>query len=173
MIERERERHRQREFYDKLIEDFKDERDRQYRGKIVVRGKEEPWVMTRQALVKYYMWPSRHDDRPQQTALDDWIVFLHDIKVHSGKHRHQGGLVIFIVEGEGYSVVEGERHDWEAGDLLLLPLERGGVEHQHFNKYDDKPAKWIAFISPTLFSWGASEMVQMEPHPDFVDPQKR
>jgi hypothetical protein len=173
MIERERERHRQREFYDTLIEDIKNERDRQYSGQMVVRGKEEPWVMTRQALVKYYMWPSSHDTEPQRTALDDWIVFVQDIKAHSGKHRHQGGLVIFILEGEGYSVVEGERHDWEAGDLLLLPLKPEGVEHQHFNKDDAKPAKWIAFISPTLFSWGASEMVQMTPHPDFVDPRAR
>ena len=30
-----------------------------------------------------------------------------------------------------------------------------------------KPAKWIAFISGELFEWGASEMVQLENHPDF------
>src|SRR5439155_811034 len=79
--------------------------------------------------------------------LVDWNVFVQDIRVHSGKHRHQGGLVIYIMEGEGYSVVDGERHDWEAGDLLLLPVKKGGVEHQHFNKDDAHPAKWIAFIS--------------------------
>jgi hypothetical protein len=41
------------------------------------------------------------------------------------------------------------------------------VEHKHYNRYDDKPAKWIAFISGALFEWGASEMVQLENHPDF------
>ena len=81
-------------------------------------------------------------------------------------------LVIYILEGEGYSVVEGERHDWEAGDLLLLPLLPGGVEHQHFNTKDDKPAKWIAFISPPLFQWGASEMVQIEEHPEYQEYQE-
>ena len=55
----------------------------------------------------------------------------------------------------------------EAGDLLLLPLKPGGVEHKHYNRYEDKPAKWIAFISGALFEWGASEMVQLENHPDF------
>ena len=99
--------------------------------------------------------------------MDDWNIFVQDIKVHSGKHRHQGGLVIYIIEGEGWSEVDGERHDWEAGDLLLLPLKPGGVEHKHYNRYDDKPAKWIAFISGALFEWGASEMVQIENHPDF------
>jgi len=129
--------------------------------------------MTRQALVKYYLWPSKHRRGPVDTALDDWIVFVQDIKAHSGKHQHQGGLVIFILEGEGYSVVEGERHDWEAGDLLLLPMKLGGVEHQHFNMDDAKPAKWIAFICPTIFSWGASEMVQMEQHPEWAEQQAR
>jgi gentisate 1,2-dioxygenase len=75
--------------------------------------------------------------------------------------------VIYILEGEGWSEVDGERHDWEAGDLLLLPLKPGGVEHKHYNRYEDKPAKWIAFISGALFEWGASEMVQLENHPDF------
>ncbi|HZT06040.1 MAG TPA: cupin domain-containing protein [Chloroflexota bacterium] len=173
MIERERERVRQREYYDQLITDLREERERSYSGKVVVRAKEEPWVMTRQALVKYFLWPSRHSDQPPQTALDDWIVFVQDIKQHSGKHRHQGGLVIYILEGEGYSVVEGERHDWEAGDLLLLPMKPGGVEHQHFNKDDARPAKWIAFICPTIFSWGGSEMVQMELHPEFQERSDR
>ncbi len=71
--------------------------------------------------------------------------------------------------GEGYSVVDGERLDWEAGDLLLLPLQPGGVEHQHFNRSPDQPVKWIAFINLSLFDWGATEMVQLELHPDFAD----
>ena len=96
-------------------------------------------------------------------------MFVQDIRVHSGKHRHQGGLVIYIIQGEGYSIVDGERHDWEAGDLLLLPVKPGGVEHQHFNKDDAHPAKWIAFISAALFEFGASEMVQLENHPELYD----
>ena len=34
-------------------------------------------------------------------------------------------------------------------------------------RFGDKPAKWIAFISGALFEWGASEMIQVENHPDF------
>jgi len=114
------------------------------------------------------MWPSQYTGKTPETALDGWTVFVQEIHVHSGKHRHQGGLVIYVLEGEGYSVVEGERLDWEAGDLLLLPLKPGGVEHQHFNKYEDRPAKWIALINVPIFTWGATEMVQVEDHPDFV-----
>jgi mannose-6-phosphate isomerase-like protein (cupin superfamily) len=167
MATRDRERTRERDNYEEIIAHQRAERERSFTGKVVIRGEECPWVMSRQALVRHYMWPSRYSRLTPEAVLDDWNIFVQDIKVHSGKHRHQGGLVIYILEGEGWSEVDGERHDWEAGDLLLLPLKPGGVEHKHYNRYEDKPAKWIAFISGALFEWGASEMVQLENHPDF------
>jgi len=63
--------------------------------------------------------------------------------------------------------VDGERHEWAAGDLLLLPLKPGGVTHQHFNKHADRPAKWIAFIHYQIREWAASQIEQIEEHPDF------
>ncbi|HLY65357.1 MAG TPA: AraC family ligand binding domain-containing protein, partial [Chloroflexota bacterium] len=125
MAARERERTRERDNYEDIIAYQKAERDRSFSGKVVVRGEEVPWSMSRQALVKHYLWPSRYSGGAPETVLDDWNVFVQDIRAHSGKHRHQGGLVIYIIQGEGYSVVDGERHDWEAGDLLLLPVKPG------------------------------------------------
>lgn len=142
---------------------------RAQRGKVVVRGGAEPWGQNRQAFIKRYLFTPWVVGEPAETPSDDWRVFVQDIRVHSGSHRHQGGLLIYVLEGEGYSVVEGERHDWEAGNLLLLPLKPGGVEHQHFNKHPDKPAKWIAFINSPQFSWGASDMVQVKQHPEWKD----
>jgi len=169
MISRERERDRELDDYERLIEHEKSERRRSFEGPVVVHGRYREWHQGRQALIKQYLFPSKYTGRPPETALDSWIVFINHIKVHSGKHRHQGGLVLFVLEGEGYTVVEGERHDWEAGDLLLLPVTQGGVEHQHFNKYEDKPAKWVAFINSTIKEWGSSEMTQLEDHPEFRD----
>jgi len=142
-------------------------RQRSIDGRVVVRAGDLPWLQERQAFVKYYLWPSRYSGRPPETVLDEWAVFAQRIGTHSGKHRHQGGLAIFALEGEGYSVVDGVRYEWEAGDLLLLPLKPGGVEHQHFNRQEGKPAKWVAFIHAALYEWGASELVQLQEHPDF------
>lgn len=164
----ERSRTRARDFYEQIIEAQRNERERSYTGKVVVRGKDTPWVLDRQGLVRMYLFPSRYDGgRPVETAVDGWIVFVQEVKIHSGKHRHQGGLVIFILEGEGHSIVDGERLDWEGGDLMLLPIRPGGVEHQHFNKDPQKPVKWIAFINTAIYDWGASEMVQLQQHPEF------
>ena len=52
-------------------------------------------------------------------------MFIHTITTKSGEHRHQGGLLIFVLEGKGYSIVDGERWDWEKGDLVLLPMQPG------------------------------------------------
>src|ERR1700719_2851203 len=101
-----------------------------------VRERERPPIgdnpyerIMRQRKLLFYLDPVTFKDTP----LQHWRVFIHDIRTRSGKHRHQGGLVIYVLEGRGYSVVDGERKDWEKGDLVLLPMKPGGVVHQHFN----------------------------------------
>ena len=165
-----RERTRERPFIDLIMAAQRAERQRSYTGQVVVRGKEQPFRMGRQGPVRYYLKPSRYSGEPVGTALDHWQVFVMEVRKHSGKHRHQGGLVIYIIEGEGHSIVDGEKLEWEGGDLMLLPMKPGGVEHQHFNKYPDKPVKWIAFIHSAANEWGSSEMVQIEHHPEWRGP---
>jgi len=48
----------------------------------------------------------------------------------SGKHAHQEAL-LYTLEGEGYSVVEGKRLEWKAGTLTHVPGPQ--TIHQHFN----------------------------------------
>src|SRR5437870_13406083 len=90
LMARDRERTREREHYEEIVAHQKAERERSCTGRIVVRGEEMPWSMSRQALVKHYLWPSRYSGgQPPIDVLDDWNVFVQDIRVHSGKHRHQ------------------------------------------------------------------------------------
>jgi mannose-6-phosphate isomerase-like protein (cupin superfamily) len=147
MAEFERTRTRQREplppdGYERLVQAQAALRERAFRGRIVVRASEQPWEKTRMGRLRFYI--ARSSDTG--SALHQWLAFQLDIHTHSGKHRHQGGLAIFVLEGEGYTVVDGERIDWEAGDLILLPIKENGVEHQHFNRHADKPCRWMAFI---------------------------
>lgn len=48
-------------------------------------------------------------------------------------HRHSYETIIYVLKGNGHSIVEGKRVDWEAGDAILVP--RWGW-HQHFNDSD-------------------------------------
>jgi hypothetical protein len=137
--------------------------ERQQTGQVVIKPSDREFRMTRQGRLMYHLNPDIHKDTP----LQDWRVFSHDIKTQSGRHRHQGGLVIYVITGRGYSVVDGERIDWQAGDLLLLPIKPGGVEHQHFNLQPGQDCRWIAFSYMPFFDHVASEFTQTEVSPQF------
>lgn len=153
-------------WYEKLIEDMQGRSRRAGTGSILIRAKELPWYQNRQARVRYYLLPPYKAD----TALQTVAVFEQIIHRHSGMHRHQGGLAIYVLEGEGHTIVDDERYDWTAGDLVLLPIKPGGVAHQHFNRYPDKPARWLAFIPMAFQEYLASEVVQIETSPDWRSP---
>jgi len=139
--------------------------ERNNTGPVVLRAKQREFFQSRQGRLQYFLNPHAIKDTPLQT----WTVFKHQIRTHSGKHRHQGGIVIYVLDGKGYSVVDGERVDWEKGDLLLLPMKVGGVEHQHFNLDPGKPALWAAFINIPVIEHLASELEQIEASPDFKE----
>lgn len=167
MSEFERTRLRERErppvdLYDLQLKKDQEFAQRQLMGRIVVKMTDCVQQQSRQGLLRFYL-----DNSIKDTPLQTWIVFTHEIRTQSGKHRHQGGLVIYVIDGVGYSVVDGERIDWSKGDLLLLPLRKGGVEHQHFNVDPAKPALWIAFIHAPTREYLASEMTQTEASPDY------
>ena len=56
------------------------------------------------------------------------------------RHRHPGEALLYIVAGEGYSVIDDVRYDWVAGDGAIVNQY---VWHQHFNASPDRPATVI------------------------------
>lgn len=46
----------------------------------------------------------------------------------TSKHRHNYETVIFVLEGEGFTVIEDRRVDWKAGDAVYIPV---WAWHQH------------------------------------------
>ena len=168
MADFERTREREREpgietRYDVFIRSRKEFDARQLNGPIVIKPSDREYQQTRQGRLFYFLNAQAYKDTP----LQDWRVFVQDIKTHSGMHRHQGGFVIYVIEGKGYSLVDGERVDWGPRDLLLLPIKPGGVEHQHFNLEVGKPCRWIAFGYLPVFDHVASEFTQMQASPQF------
>jgi hypothetical protein len=132
-------------------------------GKVVITTEDHQWEQGLQGYIYYYLHAQMADD----TALNKWWVFAHEIRSHSGEHQHQGGLIIYVVEGSGYSMVDGVREDWEAGDLLLLPLKPGGVAHQHFNNNPGSPCQWVAFIYIPIMEALISAITQLQVSPDW------
>lgn len=149
--------------YERFLKSRQEFDARQKNGPVVVKKSDRQYEVNRQGRLIYYLDPITHKDTP----LQDWHVFSHDIRTHSGKHRHQGGLVIYVLEGRGYSVVDGERVNWKKGDLVLLPIKPEGVEHQHFNLMPGEPCHWVAFVNFPIFDYLASEFTQVALSPEF------
>ena len=161
-VTRERERGaKERSCYEMLLKQRIDFFERQEVGPVVIKAADREYQYNRQGRLAYFLEPLTHPETP----LQDWWVFSHDVRTQSGKHRHQGGIIIYVTEGKGYSVIDGERVDWEEGDLLLLPIKPKGVEHQHFNSDPSKPCHWVAFLHVPIMDYLATEMAQVENSP--------
>lgn len=114
-------------------------RVRAEQGRRVIKGKGNPFVLVEQGHIRNYVNPTQTD-----VATTNMRIFQHIFKKVTGKHTHQGGYSLFIVEGGGYTIVDGVRYNWKPGDLVLLPIKKGGCEHQHFNSEPDRPSRWLA-----------------------------
>jgi quercetin dioxygenase-like cupin family protein len=168
MAENDRTRERERpplqnNNYEKVLQYRKELAERNLTGPVVIKSSEREVALSRQGRLQYYLDPLSFKDTPLQT----WRVFTHEIRTRSGRHRHQGGLVIYVLEGQGYSIVDDEKIEWEKGDLVLLPMKPEGVEHVHFNTDPDKPSKWVAFINIPIIEHLASDLQQTENSPEF------
>lgn len=150
----ERERSRppgERSLYESVFSRMAARRDLAQAGRIVIKGSQIPWQLNRQGKIGYYL----HDDITD-TALTDWRTFIHEIHTHSGRHIHQGGLGLYVLQGEGTTIVNGEAQSWKEGDLIVLPVLPGGCEHQHFNNDETQASQWLAFIfTPFQYATGA------------------
>jgi len=63
------------------------------------------------------------------------------------KHRHYYETLMFILDGRGYSIIEGEKVEWEAGDALHIPPWSW---HQHFNSDTDRDIRYLGATNAPL-----------------------
>ena len=134
--------------YDDVLKQQAELREKLGNSPIVLKPREMD--KSRQGRLRNILRPEDMDSG--RACVPGWAVFTHEIHTTadgittSGQHRHQGGLGLFAVEGEGYTVVDGERFDWKAGDFIMLPIKPDGCVHQHFSANPNAHAKWLAMI---------------------------
>ena len=139
-------------------------RHRAEEGAIVIKGKQRPYRLIEQGHIKNLVSPTDPD-----AATTNIRLFIHLIPKHSGRHTHQGGYSLFVLDGKGYTVVDGKRYDWKAGDLIVLPIKKGGCEHQHFNLDPNKPSRWLAINPRPLWEVLGAFVRQNDQSPDWKE----
>ena len=133
----------------------------------VVRLSELPLENNQHGLMRWYLHPSITD-----TILSTLAIYRQEIPPgsRSGRLKFQGGQIMFIVEGRGYTMLDGVKHAWESGDVLNLPTRRDGIIVQHFNADPEKPAAFLA-VEPNHFAATSVDrgcgFEVMEPSPDY------
>lgn len=59
---------------------------------------------------------------------------------HILPHRHNSFAIYHIMQGKGYSVLEGQRIEWERGDTFVCPA---WAMHEHFNNGDELAIQYV------------------------------
>ncbi len=157
--------------YEERLKLWPREKEQALTGKKLIKGNQIPFKLSRQGISRWYI--TDYPPTPPDAVNHNWTLFVQQIPAgaRSGRHIHQGGLNIFILKGRGYTVIDGVRHDWNMGDLLVLPIKKGGVEHQHFNP-SDKPYRWLALIFNPYSKVMGRRMEQKELSPFWKEPAK-
>jgi hypothetical protein len=127
--------------WDDLIALRDRQRERAKRGVQVVRGDELSQENNPQGLMRWYMHPAI-----ENTILNTLMFFEQELppRSRSGRLKFQGGQVMYILQGAGYTLVDGVKHPWKAGDVLNLPVRRDGIVVQHVNDDPEISAKFLA-----------------------------
>ncbi|MBI4330790.1 MAG: cupin domain-containing protein [Chloroflexi bacterium] len=145
------------------------ERERMKKSWKVVKGEALPAETNRMGIYRWYLHPAM-----QTCATRTMLFWSQEIPPgsHSGKQKHQGGRVHYIWEGRGYTIVDGVKHEWEEGDLVMLPLKPDGVVFQHFNT-DPRNRALILAAEPNWYDIHGVDMgsgfEQLENAPEYKD----
>src|SRR3989304_2861996 len=143
------------------------QRKHQEKAVWLIKGKDIPWENNKQGIMRWYMHPLL-----KSICINTMKIFVQEIPPggRSGRIHHPGNQVIFILEGQGYTVLDGQKHHWSKNDVVQLPLRIKGVTVQDFNSGPEKPARFVACEPHSLLSAGAdrgSGFGQMEVSPDY------
>lgn len=113
-------------FYDRWL-GVREEIDRElWNSPAVARDRDIPWVSTPQdARAKLMIG----NELGFATMGSNVVKAEIPVGWHTGRHRH-GEESLHILDGTGYSIIDGRRYDWHKSSTLHIPH---WAEHQHVN----------------------------------------
>ncbi|MBI4332732.1 MAG: cupin domain-containing protein [Chloroflexi bacterium] len=147
-----------RDTYEEYVKLLEDEVTWRQSVPHVVRGAPVPFENTRMGRIKFLVTPK------SDCGLKTYDAFLQELPPggRSGKHRHVTEEVHKILQGRGYDVHDGVRHDWEAEDVVCIPPY---AEHQHFNADPDHRASFVSLQSRWYAFMGHGGIEHLEDAP--------
>lgn len=141
-------------FYDGWLGLWSDEQEERTRARKSIQEEDLEWVKTKQDYRAALLCARENG------FITAGAIMLAEIPKgwNTGKHSH-GEEGIFIVDGEGFSVVDGKKYDWDTGSCLFIPYSS---VHQHFNS-GDRPVRYLSAVGLGLERFaGLARIMQYE-----------
>jgi quercetin dioxygenase-like cupin family protein len=140
----------------------------------VVSAEDMPWERSADGLIKHLV---HHKMDTRECCVEAYMQFI-KAGERSGKHRHMGEEIIFVVEGSGYDLhwdmsfdcleafewewaAEPKRYEWKRGDYIYIPPF---TIHQHFATEE---ARLVVMSNRIIKTMGFDWFDQLEPAPGF------
>ena len=156
-----------RNFWNELMELRDQQRQEKSSGIQVVRRKDLPEELNSQGIMRWYMHPAIKDIVLSTLSIYEQVI---PPDSRSGRLQFQGGQIIFVVEGSGYTTIDGVKYKWKPRDVLNLPLKKEGIIVQHFNNGEGDAR--LLVVEPNLFAATSVDrgcgFEQLEQSPDFL-----
>jgi quercetin dioxygenase-like cupin family protein len=158
-----------RNLWDELFQLRDQQREDLKKSVWIIKGNQLPWENNKQGIMKWYMHPFL-----KSPCINTLAIFVQQIPPgsRSGRLQHPGNQVIFVWEGQGYTILDGQRYHWSKNDVVQLPLRLKGVTVQHINTDPDNPAVLICCELNAFQSTGVdrgSGFEQLEVSPDYQE----
>jgi gentisate 1,2-dioxygenase len=113
-----------------------------------------PWSQTKAALDRIAAvesgspydgvileYTNPHNGGPVMPTIACYVQVLRPGE-HTEAHRHTPSTVYHVIEGQGATVVDGERLSWGEKDIFTVP---GWARHEHVNESATQPAYLFSF----------------------------
>lgn len=156
-----------RNFWNELMALRDEQRQEKSSGIQVVRRKDLPEELNSQGIMRWYMHPAIKDIVLSTLAIYEQVI---PPDSRSGRLQFQGGQIIFVVEGSGYTTIDGVKYKWKPRDVLNLPLKKEGIIVQHFNNGEGEAR--LLVVEPNLYAATSVDrgcgFEQLEQSPDFL-----
>ncbi len=113
----------------------------------------------------------QHKGRDVDLPLRTINIHISEVPVGSSTrlHKHHNEAAVYIVEGRGYSMVQGQKYEWEAGDFLYIPTF---CWHSHTNT-GDEPVYFMGITNKRLLDWlGLDRKVEAGVHVSMEEVEK-
>lgn len=156
-----------RDLWNEIIELRDEQRERARNSVWLVKGDDLPWQTSAQGIMKWYMHPNL-----KTPCISTLNIFVQEIPPgsRSGRLQYPGNMVMFIMQGQGYTLVDGQKHHWSKGDVVQIPVKPNGVVFQHFNTSEEEACRFVCAEPNAVHSSGVDRhgaLEQLEVAPEF------